>query len=327
MSVLGKLIGKGRSVLPRRFLIDMTVNRALAVDVEIGEEFFENRDGLDAFDNDDAWYVIAFDKSDEAHLGSVRLVPTMWPTCCATPSPISWTLERPSQAPNIWELSRLCAATNRRVDSGRERSINLVAGELLDAAVDVARLSPIGAEALLGVRGPTRSGRGDHAYNLRLTLTLIMRLRGDQWRSFLCQLARGLHDAIIPVRQGSVRTAIMSSISGATVSIRPKEWAQVSWIGTIQYVTVAAIGAMSVVPVPEAVAQEQPNAQFRPVQMITGSAQQITLTMGKGALFKTSAPYAKLSVGDEKIVEVIPQSDHEFVFTPKGLGINKCLCF
>lgn len=79
MSVLGKLIGKGRSVLPRRFLIDMTVNRALAVDVEIGEEFFENRDGLDAFDNDDAWYVIAFDKSDEAHLGSVRLVPTMWP--------------------------------------------------------------------------------------------------------------------------------------------------------------------------------------------------------------------------------------------------------
>lgn len=43
-----------------------------------------------------------------------------------------------------------------------------MAGELLDAAVDVARLSPIGAEALLGVRGPTRSGRGDHAYNFAI---------------------------------------------------------------------------------------------------------------------------------------------------------------
>jgi pilus assembly protein CpaC len=88
-----------------------------------------------------------------------------------------------------------------------------------------------------------------------------------------------------------------------------------------------AIAAMSVVAIPEALAQEPNSVQSSPVQAVTGSGQQITLTMGKGGLFQTSAPYAKISVSDEKIVEVTPQSDREFVFNPKGIGSTNVFVF
>jgi Flp pilus assembly secretin CpaC len=91
--------------------------------------------------------------------------------------------------------------------------------------------------------------------------------------------------------------------------------------------TAAAIAAMSVVPIPEASAQEPTTIQSRPVQAVAGSAQRITMTMGKGELFKTSVPYTKISVSDEKIVDVTPQSNREFVFTPKGIGSTNVFVF
>ena len=73
--------------------------------------------------------------------------------------------------------------------------------------------------------------------------------------------------------------------------------------------TVAAIVALSAVAIPEAFAQEPSTIQSGPVQAVTGSAQRITMTMGKGQLFKTSVPFTKVSVTDDKIVDVTPQSN------------------
>jgi pilus assembly protein CpaC len=91
--------------------------------------------------------------------------------------------------------------------------------------------------------------------------------------------------------------------------------------------TAAAIVALSVVAIPEALAQEPTTIQSDPVQAVTGSAQRITMTMGRGQLFKTSVPFTKVSVTDDKIVDVTPQSNREFVFTPKGIGSTNVLVF
>ena len=88
----------------------------------------------------------------------------------------------------------------------------------------------------------------------------------------------------------------------------------------------AVIVALSALAMPGALAQE-PTTQSGAVQAITGSAQRITMTMGKGQLFKTPVPFAKISVTDEKIVDVTPQSNREFVFTPKGVGSTNVLVF
>ena len=82
----------------------------------------------------------------------------------------------------------------------------------------------------------------------------------------------------------------------------------------------AVMAALAAVAASEAAAQEPNLVQSSPVQAVTGAAQQITLTMGKGELFQTAASFAKVSVSDDKIVEVTPQSDREFVFNPKGVG-------
>jgi hypothetical protein len=82
----------------------------------------------------------------------------------------------------------------------------------------------------------------------------------------------------------------------------------------------AVMAALAAVAAPGAAAQEPSLVQPRPVQAVTGAVQQITLTMGKGELFQTAASYAKVSISDDKIVEVTPQSDREFVFNPKGIG-------
>jgi pilus assembly protein CpaC len=98
-----------------------------------------------------------------------------------------------------------------------------------------------------------------------------------------------------------------------------------------QSVLAAAFLAMASVaiagPFEEASAQVPNNVQSGPVHAVTGSVQRITLTMGKGGLFQTSAPYAKISVSDEKIVEVTPQSDREFVFNPRGIGSTNVFVF
>jgi len=91
--------------------------------------------------------------------------------------------------------------------------------------------------------------------------------------------------------------------------------------------TAAAIAAMSVTAIPEALAQERTTIQSGPVQVVAGSAQRITMTLGKGELFKTPVPFTKISVSDEKIVEVTPQSNREFVFTPKGIGSTNVFVF
>jgi Flp pilus assembly secretin CpaC len=49
--------------------------------------------------------------------------------------------------------------------------------------------------------------------------------------------------------------------------------------------------------------------------------------MGKGGLFQTVSPFAKISVGDDKVVEVMPQSDREFVLNPKGAGSTNVFVF
>jgi Pilus formation protein N terminal region len=88
--------------------------------------------------------------------------------------------------------------------------------------------------------------------------------------------------------------------------------------------TAAAIVVLSALAIPEASAQDP---QSGAVQAVTGSAQRITMTMGKGQLFKTSVPFTKVSVTDDKIVDVTPQSNREFVFTPKGIGSTNVLVF
>jgi hypothetical protein len=88
-----------------------------------------------------------------------------------------------------------------------------------------------------------------------------------------------------------------------------------------------AILALSAVAIPEAFGQESSTIQSGPVQAVTGSAQRITMTMGKGQLFKTPVPFTKISVTDEKIVEVTPQSNREFVFTPRSVGSTNVLVF
>jgi pilus assembly protein CpaC len=101
----------------------------------------------------------------------------------------------------------------------------------------------------------------------------------------------------------------------------------VNLMSIAQPATAAAIVTMSLVAIPEALAQEPTTSQSGPVQAVAGTAQQITMTMGKGGLFKTSVPYTKISVTDEKIVVVTPQSDREFVFTPRGIGSTNVFVF
>jgi Flp pilus assembly secretin CpaC len=63
------------------------------------------------------------------------------------------------------------------------------------------------------------------------------------------------------------------------------------------------------------------------VQAISTAPERVTLTMGKGELYVTSAPFAKISVTDEKVVEVAPQSDRDFLFNPKGVGSTNVFLF
>jgi Flp pilus assembly secretin CpaC len=85
---------------------------------------------------------------------------------------------------------------------------------------------------------------------------------------------------------------------------------------------VLAIVALCGVAPHEASAQEPSSVQSSPVREINGPVQPITLTLGEGALFQTPAPYTKISVTDEKIVEVTPQSDRAFVFNPREVGVT-----
>jgi hypothetical protein len=89
----------------------------------------------------------------------------------------------------------------------------------------------------------------------------------------------------------------------------------------------ATIVALLAVAIPEALAQEPTTIQSGPVQAVTGSAQRIVMMMGKGQLFKTSVPFTKISVTDEKIVDVTPRSNREFVFTPRSVGSTNVLVF
>jgi hypothetical protein len=105
--------------------------------------------------------------------------------------------------------------------------------------------------------------------------------------------------------------------------------AQMNFLSIVQPATAAAIAiaAMSIVTIPETLAQQPNSHQSGPVRAVTGFDQEITLTMGMGGLFQTSEPYAKISVTDGKIVEATPQSDREFVFNPKGIGSTNVFVF
>lgn len=88
-----------------------------------------------------------------------------------------------------------------------------------------------------------------------------------------------------------------------------------------------ALAALSAVATPVAFAQEPNSVPTGSVQEVTGATKLITLKIGEGKLFKTPAPYAKLSVTDEKILEVTPQSDREFLFNPRGIGSTNVFVF
>jgi len=51
-----------------------------------------------------------------------------------------------------------------------------------------------------------------------------------------------------------------------------------------------------------------------------GTVRPITLTMGQGMPIQTPLPFAKVSVTDEKVAEVTPLSDREFIVNPRGFG-------
>ncbi len=139
VSALGKIVAEGRTAVPLQFLTDMTVNRALVREsFEIGEEFLEEGSGLDAFDNDDAHYVIVYDKADGGYLGSVRMNPTTGPTILRDAVPYLLPSGTTVGSPNVWEMSRMCAMTNAR-EGGRRYSADVVVGELLTGVVEDAK--------------------------------------------------------------------------------------------------------------------------------------------------------------------------------------------
>jgi hypothetical protein len=86
------------------------------------------------------------------------------------------------------------------------------------------------------------------------------------------------------------------------------------------------LGVMCAAAIPGA-AQEANSITPGPVQAVTGSGQRISLTMGEAGLFRTSAPFAKISVTDDKILEVTPQSDRELVVNPRGIGSTNVFVF
>ena len=71
---------------------------------------------------------------------------------------------------------------------------------------------------------------------------------------------------------------------------------------------------------PLATAQDVSGAKADPVHEIGGTVERLSLTVGKGQIFTTSVPFAKLSTGDDKIVELLPQSDQTFLINAKGVG-------
>ena len=139
MSALGKIVAEGRTGVPLQFLADMTVNRAIVREsFEIGEEFLERGSGLDTFDNDDAHYVIVYDKADGGYLGSVRMNPTTGPNMLRDAVPYLLESGTSVGSPGVWEMSRMCAMTNGRPGEGRH-SADVVVGELLAGAVEHAK--------------------------------------------------------------------------------------------------------------------------------------------------------------------------------------------
>ena len=139
MSALGKIVAEGRTAVPLHFLADMIVNRALVrKSFEIGEEFLEEGSGLDAFDTDDAHYVIVYDKAVGCYLGSVRMNPTTGPTLLRDAVPYLLASGTTVESPSVWEMSRMCAMTNARDGEG-PHSADVVVGELLTGAVEDAK--------------------------------------------------------------------------------------------------------------------------------------------------------------------------------------------
>lgn len=91
--------------------------------------------------------------------------------------------------------------------------------------------------------------------------------------------------------------------------------------------TAIASAAISVVAISASLAQDPHSVQSNPVQAVMGCLQSIDLILGKGRLCKTLSPYAKLSVADEKTVEVTPQSDREFIVNARGIGSTNVFVF
>jgi N-acyl-L-homoserine lactone synthetase len=132
------ILAEGRSAIPTSFMTKMKVNRAIVSSFAMGDEFVDRASGLDVFDDDDALYVIAFDRWDGAYLASGRLRPTMGPNMLRDALPYLLDFGETIESPCIWELSRLCAMTNRRASEGGRHSVDAVVGAVLAAAVAAA---------------------------------------------------------------------------------------------------------------------------------------------------------------------------------------------
>jgi N-acyl-L-homoserine lactone synthetase len=136
---LGNIVAEGRGAVPQQFLTDMTVNRVLTRgSLEIGEEFLDDGCGLDVFDNNDARYVIVYDRADGAYLGSARLLPTVGPNMLRDAVPYLLEFGETVVSPGVWELSRICTMTNGRAAEGRRHDVDAVVGELVAAAIEAA---------------------------------------------------------------------------------------------------------------------------------------------------------------------------------------------
>lgn len=135
-----RIVVTGWKNVPPRIRDDMLVNRRVFPnDIEISEMLFRSgADGPDRFDNDDAVYIVVTDGDDRRYLGSARLVPTEVPTILNNMARELISFPHIMRGPRIWELSRVCSVTNRRLREVRMPSIDIVLGELLATVVEVA---------------------------------------------------------------------------------------------------------------------------------------------------------------------------------------------
>lgn len=140
-----RIVVAGWKNVPPRMQDDILVNRrSLHNDIELSKTLLrDGACGLDEFDNNSALYIIVTDRYDGRYLGSARLIPTVVSTILNDTARELISFPHVTRGPRIWEMSRVCSATNRRVCEARKPSVDVVLGELLATVVEVAAYSGV----------------------------------------------------------------------------------------------------------------------------------------------------------------------------------------